>query len=73
MYACIACSLLTLIVVGLITLMSWNQNKRADRGEVELEYFSVSATSRLVLSRINKYTGTRPEGFQVHLLMLLSV
>lgn len=38
MYACITTSLLTIVIVGLVTLMSWRQNKRADRGEVELEY-----------------------------------
>lgn len=39
LYACIACCLLTLVIVGLITLGSWRSNKKADRGEVELEYF----------------------------------
>ncbi|KAF2820670.1 MFS general substrate transporter [Ophiobolus disseminans] len=39
LYACIACCLLTLIIVGLITLGSWRSNKKADRGEIELEYF----------------------------------
>ncbi|KAF2853492.1 phthalate transporter-like protein [Plenodomus tracheiphilus IPT5] len=38
LYACIACCLLTLVIVGLITLSSWKLNKRADRGEIELEY-----------------------------------
>ncbi|KAH7086524.1 major facilitator superfamily domain-containing protein [Paraphoma chrysanthemicola] len=38
LYACIACCLLTLIIVGLITLGSWRSNKKADRGEIELEY-----------------------------------
>jgi hypothetical protein len=42
LYACIACCLLTLVIVGLITLGSWRSNKKADRGEVELEYFDVS-------------------------------
>jgi hypothetical protein len=42
LYACIACCILTLIIVGLITLGSWRSNKKADRGEVELEYFGVS-------------------------------
>lgn len=43
LYACIACCLLTLVIVGLITLGSWRSNKKADRGEVELEYFDVSS------------------------------
>ncbi|KAH7391040.1 major facilitator superfamily domain-containing protein [Phaeosphaeria sp. MPI-PUGE-AT-0046c] len=38
LYACIACCLLTLVIVGLITLSSWRLNKKADRGEIELEY-----------------------------------
>lgn len=37
-YACIATSLLTIVLVGVVTLISIRQNKRADRGEVELEY-----------------------------------
>lgn len=38
LYACIACCLLTIVIVCLITLRSWSLNKRADRGELELEY-----------------------------------
>lgn len=38
LYACIACCLLTLVIVCLVTLSSWRLNKRADRGEIELEY-----------------------------------
>jgi len=38
LYACLACCILTLVIVGLITLSSWRSNKKADRGEVELEY-----------------------------------
>ncbi|KAH7363352.1 high-affinity nicotinic acid transporter [Plectosphaerella cucumerina] len=37
MYTCIACSLLTLILVGLLTLDFKLQNGKADRGEKELE------------------------------------
>ncbi|KAF2868716.1 major facilitator superfamily domain-containing protein [Massariosphaeria phaeospora] len=37
LYACIACCLLTLIVVALLSLGFYQQNSRADRGEVELE------------------------------------
>jgi len=48
LYACIACCLLTLIIVGLITLGSWRSNKKADRGEVELEYFDVSSLSAML-------------------------
>jgi len=42
LYACIACCILSIIVVSLITLGSWRSNKKADRGEVELEYYSDS-------------------------------
>ena len=42
LYACIACCLLTIVVVCLVTLRSWSLNKRADRGEIELEYTDVS-------------------------------
>lgn len=38
LYACITCCLLTIVIVCLITLRSWSLNKRADRGEIELEY-----------------------------------
>jgi MFS family permease len=37
-YACIATCLLSILIVGALTLLSISQNKRADRGEVELEY-----------------------------------
>ena len=37
-YACIATSLFSVLIVGIVTLVSIKQNKRADRGEVELEY-----------------------------------
>ncbi|TIC90303.1 putative transporter C11D3.18C [Colletotrichum higginsianum] len=37
MYACIACSLLTVILVSLLTLDAYFKNKKADRGETELE------------------------------------
>ncbi|CAO2657903.1 Nn.00g071630.m01.CDS01 [Neocucurbitaria sp. VM-36] len=38
LYACITCCLLTIVIVSLITLRSWSLNKKADRGELELEY-----------------------------------
>lgn len=41
-YACIACCLLTLIIVGVTTLVFVRQNRRADRGEIELEDSDVS-------------------------------
>ena len=65
LYACIACCLLTMVIVCLITLRSWNLNKRADRGELELEYNDVSFPPSLVLSictNINEFlnrTATR--------------
>ncbi|CAI6339439.1 unnamed protein product [Periconia digitata] len=42
LYACIACCLLNIIVVCLLSLTFWRQNKRADRGEVELEHDDTS-------------------------------
>jgi hypothetical protein len=51
LYACIACCLLTLIIVALITLGSWRSNKKADRGEIELEYHGVSFTVELLAER----------------------
>jgi hypothetical protein len=37
-YACLATSILTCVLVGILSMISIRQNKRADRGEVELEY-----------------------------------
>jgi len=37
LYACIACCLLTMILVALTTLSFIRSNKKADRGEIELE------------------------------------
>jgi predicted MFS family arabinose efflux permease len=37
LYACIATSLLTLVIVGILTLAFVRKNRQADRGEVELE------------------------------------
>ncbi|KAK1974495.1 major facilitator superfamily transporter [Colletotrichum cereale] len=37
MYACIACSLLTVVLVGLLTVDAYLKNKKADRGEMEIE------------------------------------
>jgi len=36
-YGCIACTLLTMVLVGLLTLDAYFKNKKADRGEIELE------------------------------------
>lgn len=52
LYACIACCLLTIVIVCLITLRSWSLNKRADRGELELEYNDVSAVFSLSSCKI---------------------
>jgi hypothetical protein len=41
-YACIACCLLTLIIIGTTTLVFVRQNGRAARGEIELEDSEVS-------------------------------
>jgi MFS family permease len=37
-YACIATSCLSLVLVAVVSFISIRQNKRADRGEVELEW-----------------------------------
>jgi predicted MFS family arabinose efflux permease len=37
LYACIATTLLTMLIVGALTLDFWRLNKKADRGERELE------------------------------------
>jgi sugar phosphate permease len=42
LYACLACSVLTVILTGLLTLNSYIQNRKADRGEKELEMNDVS-------------------------------
>lgn len=71
LYACIACCLLTIVIVILITLRSWSLNKRADRGELELEYNDVCLLNLLLMWQdINVRTGWRPEGLQVYLLEL---
>lgn len=74
LYACIACCILTLIIVGLITLSSWRLNKKADRGEIELEYHDVSLIRlRLHVNVTNDFTGGRPEGFPIYLLIFPSL
>lgn len=42
-YACIACCLLSIIIVGLLSLAFASANRKADRGEIELEDSDVSA------------------------------
>lgn len=42
-YACIACCIFSIIIVGLLTLKFQRSNSRAERGEVELEYDDVSS------------------------------
>lgn len=37
LYACIACTLLNMILVGILTVYFKIENRRADRGEKELE------------------------------------
>ncbi|OAG00785.1 MFS general substrate transporter [Paraphaeosphaeria sporulosa] len=37
-YACIACCILSIIIVGLLTLKFQRSNSKAERGDVELEY-----------------------------------
>ncbi|PVI06724.1 phthalate transporter-like protein [Periconia macrospinosa] len=38
LYACITCCLLNIVIVIALSITFWFQNKKADRGEVELEY-----------------------------------
>jgi hypothetical protein len=65
LYACIACCLLTLIIVGLITLGSWRSNKKADRGEIELEYHGVSfAGNSLAERRLTSEQDGDQKGFR---------
>ena len=66
MYACIATSLLNIVIVLLVSFMSWRQNKRADRGEVELEYNDVSSLEMrdCSCSRTNKSQENDQKGFR---------
>lgn len=70
LYACIACCLLTLVVVSLTTVVFVRQNGRAARGEIELEDSDVSApTSEKKSSEIlTSMAGGPPKGLQVYLL-----
>jgi hypothetical protein len=54
-YACIACCLLSIIVVSILSFVFWRENKRADRGEVELESSSVSPLFPFCLFFEEKY------------------
>jgi hypothetical protein len=47
LYACIATSLLNIIIVALLTLTFWRQNRKAERGEIELEDSDVSVSTIL--------------------------
>lgn len=42
LWACIACCLFNIVIVCILTVAFYIQNKKADRGEVELEYDDVS-------------------------------
>ena len=44
LYACIACCLLTMILVCLLSIDTYFQNRKADRGEVKLEDHDVSCS-----------------------------
>ncbi|KAF6835053.1 phthalate transporter [Colletotrichum plurivorum] len=66
MYACIACSLLTVVLVGVLTLDFRRQNRLAERGEKELEASDVSFSSREVNERVADFSlqeGAQP-GFR---------
>ena len=65
LYACITCCLFTLLIVSLITLRSWSLNKRADRGELELEFHDVSFALKYNCCRILMRTQeTDQKGFR---------
>ena len=69
LYACIACCLLTLVIVGIETLIFVRQNGRAARGEIELEDSSVSVLeSDSGCGRLTFVKGGSSKGLQVHLL-----
>jgi hypothetical protein len=63
LYACIACCLLTLIIVGLITIGSYRSNKKADRGEIELEY-NVSFSQSYELQKLTSQQEGDQKGFR---------
>ena len=42
LYACIVTAIANLVIVAVLTLHSWIENKKADRGEKELESADVS-------------------------------
>lgn len=68
-YACIACCLLSILIVGLLTLQFKRANAKAERGEVELEYSDVSFVRYSHLTRwLTVYVGGRPARFPVHYL-----
>lgn len=49
LYACIACCLLTIILVCIVDTFFYIANKKADRGEKELEAHEVSFSHILLL------------------------
>jgi MFS family permease len=67
LYACIACCLLSLIIVAIQTVWFMRQNKRADRGEIELEADAVSRLERLFeLPILTSCIGRRTKRFQIY-------
>ena len=72
LYACIACCLLTLIIVSLETVVFVRQNRRAERGEIELEDSAVSPLPKtnLTCRGLTHRAGGPPEGVQIYVLIL---
>jgi hypothetical protein len=73
-YACIACCLLTLIIVAATTVEFVRKNKKADRGEIELEDSDVSvrACQSFVYSLLtrNRRTTRRASDILTRLLFI---
>lgn len=64
-YACIACCLLTLVIVSVTSLVFLRQNKRADRGEIELEDSDVRGThSQKRCNELTKNQEDSQKGFR---------
>ena len=71
-YACIACCLLSIVIVGLLTLKFMRSNAKAERGEVELESSDVSflplSTSEFRISLRN--TNPTRSDYQIQIKIL---
>jgi MFS family permease len=56
LYACLACCLLNLILVSGMSVLFFVQNRKAERGEMELETSAVSTHSQPYISSVNQLT-----------------